>query len=130
MKRQQDGELVPRSKRRGSSYISREEYDDYEYLQSVAEGDRRERRPMVVRDGKVPRDQRDRERRDLETSHLLKRHKSEKALSEHAPRPDRSGIEYKTLVLSNIHEQAPDHMVCDAIEDEYKRFGEFNVKLV
>ncbi|XP_064631958.1 RNA-binding protein spenito-like [Lineus longissimus] len=142
MKRNPEGDLSPRSKRTRAGYGGRD--DSLRDRLSPDIGDRQPR--MLGREKMRMRDSRDRDY-DFEPDRLPpKRHREEpRPIDDFDPSPrmqdrgperpdiprgERGEVDYRSLCISGVSVQASDTEVRDALYREFRKFGEFNVKVV
>lgn len=124
MKRQQDMDMSPRNKRMRSSYSSHDDNGRSDY----GADSRREHR-----DG--PRDGRGKynnipmkDHRDYDPDRSGGRYKDDRMMNgPYGTRDPRS--EFRSLVITGLSQPVPDHALRDALFKEFKKFGEFNVKV-
>ncbi len=136
MKRQQERDTPPKSKRQRLGYGG-PEGSDIDCLGT--ENDRREGRGnrQMGRD-KNHRARQDRGRDyDIDSERMPKRHKHDRSIddphmSKHrSERLQQSESEYvyRTLCISNFNTQVNDGMVMEALNKEFRKFGEFNLRI-
>ena len=147
MKRQQERDTPPKSKRGRGGYVA---HDDDSRDRVSPDSDRREGRggKLMGRDSKNHRPDRDRDSLrdrdrefDLEADRMPKRHKDDRGMindtythisrgQDRASSQAGQGPDYRTLVISNLNAPVSDSGVKDAVYKEFKKFGEFNIKVV
>ena len=133
MKRQNDRDTPPKTKRNRSSYSS---YEGKSRNRGSPELDRRDGRnpgpglsakhnSLSMRDSKKFHNR----NYDHEYDRIPSRQVDERMLDNVYARNERTP-EFRTLCISNLHFQVADAGIKDGLYREFKRFGEFNIKIV
>ncbi|XP_013401121.1 putative RNA-binding protein 15B [Lingula anatina] len=120
MKHHPDMDMSPRAKRPRQSYAEHEEMHR-DYADFRREGRAKHRMRETYRD-RSPRS-------EYEYDRVLPRHKDERGLVDPFDPRSAEKPEYRSLCVSGLLPQVPDNVVRDALWREFKKFGEFNVKV-
>lgn len=150
MKRQQERDTPPKGKRGRANYVG---HEDNGRDRLTPEVDRREsrggklmnREPKSHRPDRGERDNiRDRDRDyDMDPDRIPKRHREDRGMINEpyvghisrgqerlvSPFSQGQGPEYKTLILTNVNAMVSDNVVRDLVMKEFKKFGEFNLRI-